>query len=77
VTLVREQEGRQKRRLVEVKFYLTPEEFTNMETIAMYIYREKAIPKATVNSFAKSAAYKWYNEINGELKKREQNAKAG
>jgi hypothetical protein len=45
VTFAKEQEGRQKKRLVEIKFYLTPEEFTNMEQIAMYIYREKAIPK--------------------------------
>ena len=48
-----------------------------MEQIAMFIYREGAIPKATVNSFAKASVYKWYNEINGELKRREQNAKAG
>jgi hypothetical protein len=72
--MVTEQKERQKKRLVEIRFYLTFEEFINMEEMAMYIYKQGAIQKPSVNSFAKSSAYKWYNEINERLK-RGQNGK--
>jgi hypothetical protein len=62
-----------KRKLIPVKYYLTEEEFAEVEKAVFLMYKYKAIPRPTVGAFAKAACYKFYNEIrqiamaNGKL----------
>jgi hypothetical protein len=68
LSFVTEQQGRQKRSM-EVKYYLTLDEYTNMREIALRMYADGVIPKANVNAFAKAAGYKFYNEYNEHLRR--------
>jgi hypothetical protein len=64
-----------KKRLVTVKFYITKEELIEYEKHALFMYKEKVIPRPTVGAFAKAAGYKWFNEINKKLTSTEATSK--
>jgi hypothetical protein len=53
-----------KSKLIPVKFYLREEEFVEFEKVVYLMHKHKAIPRPTIEAFAKAAAYKFYNEIN-------------
>jgi hypothetical protein len=54
---------------MEVKYYLTSDEYTNKRVIALRMYADGVIPKAIVNAFAKSEGYKFYDEYNNQLRR--------
>ena len=53
-----------KRKLNNVKFYLTNEEFAEVWKRVILIYEHKAIPRPTIGAFANAAVYKLYNDMN-------------
>jgi hypothetical protein len=46
----------------EIRFKVTPYEYSNLEGLAKFYYDKGVIPKPSVHSLAKFAAIKTYNE---------------
>jgi hypothetical protein len=46
----------------EIRFKVTPYEYSNLEGLAKFYYNKRVIPKPSVHSFAKFATIKTYNE---------------
>ena len=75
MSLITEQVRRTDRRTVEVKFYVTEGEAGALEEMATYLYKEAAIPKPSINAYAKAAAFKMYKELSDRLMLNQGNAK--
>ena len=61
--------------LVKVSYYLKKQEHDHIQEMTNYLYKQKALPRATVATYSRAAALKMFKELYhllAEAKKEQQ-----